>query len=394
MREIVGADAVIAARRESISGVRVLGRYRLQIRLTKPLGDFTARLTMPFFCPILPATPIDPAGSTTRPARGRTTSPSGSSTGGSCSSATASTGAAGRRTSTRSSGRSARRRGLPARDRAGSDRLLRASSDPCGAYRGLAERTASTAPTGSSSSAVSRARGTSPSTTTGRRSGAGPDPAQEGDQLRDRPAGARPHLRLPRRQARPTRCCRPRSGGRRASIRSAAPTRRARAAVARQSEAQADQARPLRATTRRPSLGQVLEFNLKQIGIDLEVKYFDGRRHSRRRRRGRAVRRRLCAWAPTTPTRRRSSSRCSTARPRATQPRRSTTATNARIDAANRLHGRGAAQGLGRPRRRPDAQRPALGAVLHTSRCFVSRSFGCFLRHPVYGVDIAAVCKK
>jgi ABC-type oligopeptide transport system substrate-binding subunit len=40
----------------------VLGRYRLQVRLTKPLGDFTARLTMPFFCPILPGTPVDPKG--------------------------------------------------------------------------------------------------------------------------------------------------------------------------------------------------------------------------------------------------------------------------------------------------------------------------------------------
>ena len=29
----------------------MLGPYRLQIRLTKPLGDLPARLTMPFFCP-------------------------------------------------------------------------------------------------------------------------------------------------------------------------------------------------------------------------------------------------------------------------------------------------------------------------------------------------------
>jgi ABC-type oligopeptide transport system substrate-binding subunit len=62
MREIEGAQPVIDGRAQSISGVRVLGRYRLQIRLTKPLGDFTARLTLPFFCPILPKTPIDPAG--------------------------------------------------------------------------------------------------------------------------------------------------------------------------------------------------------------------------------------------------------------------------------------------------------------------------------------------
>ncbi len=53
---------MIDGKAHAISGVRVLGRYRLQIRLTKPLGDFTARLTMPFFCPVLPDTPVDPAG--------------------------------------------------------------------------------------------------------------------------------------------------------------------------------------------------------------------------------------------------------------------------------------------------------------------------------------------
>ena len=67
MREIVGAATVIDGKAQSISGVRVLGRYRLQIRLTRPVGDFTARLTLPFFCPVLPNTPIaeinDPAGS-------------------------------------------------------------------------------------------------------------------------------------------------------------------------------------------------------------------------------------------------------------------------------------------------------------------------------------------
>ena len=67
MREIVGAMSVIDRKAQSISGVRVLGRYRLQIKLTRPVGDFTARLSMPFFCPILPDTPITeldtPAGS-------------------------------------------------------------------------------------------------------------------------------------------------------------------------------------------------------------------------------------------------------------------------------------------------------------------------------------------
>ena len=61
MHEIVGADAVAAGRTKTISGVRVLSRYRLQIQLTRPLGDFLARLTAPFFCPILPGTPISSA---------------------------------------------------------------------------------------------------------------------------------------------------------------------------------------------------------------------------------------------------------------------------------------------------------------------------------------------
>ena len=67
MHEIAGADAVMAGEAGTISGVRVLGPHRLQIRLTRPLGDLPARLTMPFFCPVPPGTPrhaVDlPAGS-------------------------------------------------------------------------------------------------------------------------------------------------------------------------------------------------------------------------------------------------------------------------------------------------------------------------------------------
>ena len=62
MREIVGADAVIEGKAESISGIRVLGRFRLQIQLTKRTEDLTARLTLASFCPILPNTAVDPTG--------------------------------------------------------------------------------------------------------------------------------------------------------------------------------------------------------------------------------------------------------------------------------------------------------------------------------------------
>jgi ABC-type oligopeptide transport system substrate-binding subunit len=60
--EISGADAYTSGKADVISGVQVLGRYRLRIRLTRRAGDFVARLTMPFFCPVLPGTPITPKG--------------------------------------------------------------------------------------------------------------------------------------------------------------------------------------------------------------------------------------------------------------------------------------------------------------------------------------------
>lgn len=62
LREVVGAQAVFDGKAQKITGVRALGRYRLEIRLTRPVGDLTARLAMPFFCPILPGTPVDPNG--------------------------------------------------------------------------------------------------------------------------------------------------------------------------------------------------------------------------------------------------------------------------------------------------------------------------------------------
>jgi ABC-type oligopeptide transport system substrate-binding subunit len=58
LREIVGIDAAMEGTAPSISGVRVLGSYRLQIRLKQRTGDFRARLTMPYFCPISDETPL------------------------------------------------------------------------------------------------------------------------------------------------------------------------------------------------------------------------------------------------------------------------------------------------------------------------------------------------
>ena len=67
LREIVGAVTVMDGRAASIDGIQALGPYRLEIRLTRALPDLPARLSMPFFCPVLAGTPptrIDnPAGS-------------------------------------------------------------------------------------------------------------------------------------------------------------------------------------------------------------------------------------------------------------------------------------------------------------------------------------------
>jgi ABC-type oligopeptide transport system substrate-binding subunit len=70
LREIVGANAVIAGKARTISGVRALAPYRLRIALTEPVGDFIPRLTMPFFCPLLPNTAINPAGIDNPPGSG------------------------------------------------------------------------------------------------------------------------------------------------------------------------------------------------------------------------------------------------------------------------------------------------------------------------------------
>jgi ABC-type transport system substrate-binding protein len=59
MQDIIGADAVMQGKAKTISGVEPLGRYRLRIRLKQRAGDFVARLTMPYFCPISARTPVD-----------------------------------------------------------------------------------------------------------------------------------------------------------------------------------------------------------------------------------------------------------------------------------------------------------------------------------------------
>jgi ABC-type transport system substrate-binding protein len=62
MEDIVAAPAVIAGRASRISGVRALSPTRLQIRLSRVAPDFLARITMPFFSAIPLNAPIVPEG--------------------------------------------------------------------------------------------------------------------------------------------------------------------------------------------------------------------------------------------------------------------------------------------------------------------------------------------
>jgi ABC-type oligopeptide transport system substrate-binding subunit len=61
MEDIVGARAVLAGKAQSASGVVARG-HRLVVRLERPLGDFPARTSMPFFCAVPPNLPADPEG--------------------------------------------------------------------------------------------------------------------------------------------------------------------------------------------------------------------------------------------------------------------------------------------------------------------------------------------
>jgi ABC-type transport system substrate-binding protein len=58
MEDFVGEPAVVAGRASKISGVKAIGKYKLQIKLTKNAPDLLARLTMPFFSPVPLNAPI------------------------------------------------------------------------------------------------------------------------------------------------------------------------------------------------------------------------------------------------------------------------------------------------------------------------------------------------
>ena len=161
---------------------------------------------------------------------------------------------------------------------------------------------------------------------------------------------------------------------------------------------EAEQARPLR--VERPAhvaMADVLAFNLRQLGIELDVNtwifdtVFEKATDTGRtvRHRPRRLDRRL--------------SRPVGVLRRADRPHGSARSEPPSIRAScdawggEQKHDRGGAPPrLGGPRRRPDAQRPSVGAFSPTTRtgCSSQGAWGCFRHDPVPGVDITALCKR
>jgi ABC-type oligopeptide transport system substrate-binding subunit len=58
MDVIQGAQAVFDGKAQTMSGVKAIGNWKLQLKLSKPQPDMLSRLTMPFFCPLPVGTPV------------------------------------------------------------------------------------------------------------------------------------------------------------------------------------------------------------------------------------------------------------------------------------------------------------------------------------------------
>jgi len=72
--DIVGAKDVENGKAATASGIKVLSKYKLQITLTHVAPDFLARITMPFFAAIRTDTPVNPDG-ISAPAKGTSCGP-------------------------------------------------------------------------------------------------------------------------------------------------------------------------------------------------------------------------------------------------------------------------------------------------------------------------------
>ena len=207
--------------------------------------------------------------------------------------------------------------------------------------------------------------------------GAGPDPAQEGDQLRARPARRSFAPSATSRASAPTRCCRRRSDALRRHLPARRAEPRGRTALVRagsRSSRRRSSSTPRAAPAARRAGARCSRFNLKQLGIDLEVKYFDtatlvekaetrGEPFDLIRNGWRADYADGGAFLEPLIDGREPPASGNLNVAYFDDPR-----TNARIDAASRLTGEARRRGVGRPRRRPDARQSALGTAVQRER--------------------------
>jgi ABC-type oligopeptide transport system substrate-binding subunit len=404
MREIVGALAVMEGKARAISGVRVLGRYRLRIRLTRPVGDFTARLTLPFFCPILPNTPVDPAGMDNPPGSGPYY----------VAERVVNRRIVLKRNPHYRGGRPAhvdqvvwtisasQEACLLATEQDRIDHCLNNARPLTATHRRLADQFGINRPGGQFF--------VSPSLTTwfvafnhDRRAFSGPGqiPLKKAiNYAIDRPEAARAAFGYL--GARRTDQLLPPALGRNERI---YPLAGADPATARTWYARA-RVKPRTLVLYAPNrefgvaVAQVLVFNLKQIGIELDVKYYEiPTLLEKAGTRGEPFDLAFYAWAV-------DYADAAGFYEQLLDPELSATGNlnlsyfsdprvSARMKAANSLTGearRKAWADLDVDLMRND---PPWAPIVHlTNRSFVSRSLGCFLQHPVYGFDLAAVCKK
>jgi peptide/nickel transport system substrate-binding protein len=62
IEDVVGAKAVLDGKASKASGVRAIGKWKVQIKLTQVAPDFLARITMPFYSAVKTNTPLSPDG--------------------------------------------------------------------------------------------------------------------------------------------------------------------------------------------------------------------------------------------------------------------------------------------------------------------------------------------
>jgi ABC-type oligopeptide transport system substrate-binding subunit len=62
VEDVAGATAVLNGKAQTASGVKAIGKYKLQVSLTRVAPDFLARITMPFFSAVRSDLPVNPDG--------------------------------------------------------------------------------------------------------------------------------------------------------------------------------------------------------------------------------------------------------------------------------------------------------------------------------------------